>query len=200
MSLLLSHANAMGEAELKTGDVLLQSIPCYVCAMIEAEENAPFSHIGLVLKEGNQVSVLQSWLKVQALPLKTSLSFRKVNTQTRVLRAVDARGEEIQFDSAVFRAVFDQDFAGKSYDAAFLWNNADTLGEKYYCSEFVAKFLNRFLPIALKTKPMHYNQYRGDWIRYFRGTPPDGLPGISPADFDNSNLFKRVGEINYSPN
>jgi hypothetical protein len=199
LSLTLSDTRAFTAADLKSGDVLLQSIPCYVCSMIEIEEGAPYSHMGVVLKTSAGISLLQAWGKVQALPLAESLAIRKPHTNTLVLRAVNARGRELHLDTQKISDVFDHEFSNLSYDEAFLWDNRDASGEKLYCSEFAAKFLNRFLPIPIQPKAMHFNQYRDSWIHYFQGMPPDGQPGISPADFLHSPLFKTVGELSSNP-
>jgi hypothetical protein len=155
----------------------------------------PYSHIGVVLKNDQGISVLQSWADVEAMPLSASLALRKPNTNTLVLRAIDPDGNEIQFDESLLQNVFVKIFQGLSYDDAFLWDNYDSKGEKLYCSEFVTKFLNLFLPVPMPTKPMHYTHDRADWISYFQGAPPDGMPGVSPGDFVKSPLFKTVGEI-----
>lgn len=180
---------------LKTGDVLLQSVPCYVCALIELEEGSPYSHVGVVLREQNKVSVLESWSKVEKLSLATHLSYRKKNTRTLVLRPLDVWGRELKLNSEHVNNVFKTKYLGLDYDPGFLWNNENNHGQMLYCSEFAAKFLNEFLPRPILPKPMHFNSYREDWKKYFHGTPPDGAPGISPSDFPKSRLFKVVGEI-----
>jgi len=195
LTLFLRNAHALEIADLKSGDIILQSIPCYICALIELEEGAPYSHMGVVLKTETSLDVLQAWTSVEELPIQTTLSFRKPHTSTLVLRAIDPNGNEISFDTEKLAASFAKNFNGLSYDSDFLWNNTDAKGEKLYCSEFVTKFLNPFLPVAIPTKPMHFTHDRPDWITYFHGTPPDGQPGNSPADFSRSNLFKTLGEI-----
>jgi hypothetical protein len=56
--------------------------------------------------------------------------------------------------------------------------------------------MNHFLPVKFETKPMHFQKYRQSWIEYFKKTPPDGQPGISPADFARSPLLSPVGVLN----
>ena len=195
ISFLFSNAQAFSESDLKAGDLLLQSIPCYVCSLIEIEEGQPYSHIGVVLTKNKKISVLQSWQKVQALTLKDSLALRTPGSATLVLRAIDENERELKWDAKKLNTIFERDFAGLSYDEDFLWDNRDAIGEKLYCSEFVAKFINRFLPVQLSPQPMHFIHYRTDWISYFHGTPPDGKLGLSPSDFLESPLFKTVGEL-----
>ena len=190
------YANeGLSARDLKSGDVLLQSIPCHVCALIETEEGSNYSHIGVVLRKNKQTLVLQAWNQVLALPLSRSLQFRKSGTQTLVLRPIDKIGSEVKLNSRVLSLIFNKYFNGLSYDEAFLWNNRDGFGEKLYCSEFVAKFLNYFLPEKISPKSMHFTHRRDEWIQYFRGAPPDGQEGISPGDFARSPLFKQLGYL-----
>ncbi len=192
---LLSSAHAFDRSDLKTGDVLLQSLPCYLCSLIEIEEESAYSHTGVILKDSSGTYVLESWITIKKIPIEQYLSIRRKNTKTLVMRPIDQNGNEIYFRNRKVSRVFNRYFSGLNYDEAFSWSNADSKGELLYCSEFVAKFLDRFIPTPIPTKPMHFDQYREDWIKYFKGTPPDGQPGISPADLERSPLLKRIGEI-----
>ena len=188
-------ARALPRQDLKTGDVLLISLPCRLCSIIEAEEGAPFSHIGLVLMEGGRVTVLDSYHKVAQSPLEEFVKLAKPGSRPVVLRAVGPNRRFIEFDSSDVARRFHGNFEGLHYDSQFLWYNQDELGEKMYCSEFVAKFLSPYLSRPLSTKPMHYRVHREEWIKFFRGNPPDGLPGISPADFSRFPAFRNLGEL-----
>jgi hypothetical protein len=87
-------------------------------------------------------------------------------------------------------------FDGLKYDHDFLWNNLDENGEeKLYCSEMVTKLLQGFMGIEVGTRRMKFDRNRDQWIRYFRGNPPDGKIGNSPAVFEHSELFYVVGEL-----
>lgn len=183
---------------LKTGDILLQSVPCYLCSLIEIEENTPYSHLGIAIVEENRISILESWQKVERISLDEFLAKRKKGTETLVLRPRAFETANARVSAQSFLNAFDRWFAGKHYDDDFLWNNSDELGEKYYCSEFVAKFMNHFLPVSMPTKPMHFQKHRDLWIKYFRGNPPDGQPGVSPGDFERSPLFRNVGFLTLS--
>ena len=193
--LLPVDARAFSRADLLTGDVLLQSIPCYLCQMIEVEESSPYSHSGVVLREGNALSVLEAWNDVQKIPLSQYLALRKQNTFTQVLRPIVSNGKFLKLDSNELLKIYQEKFAGHHYDPAFLWNNHDAQGETFYCSEFTAKILNFVLPIPFEPKPMHFTHFRSDWIQYFQGNPPDGQPGISPGDFEKSPLLRVIGSL-----
>ncbi len=193
-----SRSRFIGKADLKTGDVILVTLPCQICSVIEAEEKAPFSHMGLVARDQGEVFVLDAYDRVRRSPLHTFLDMTKKGSLPLVVRAKGANGSAFEFQSKEFLERFSSRYEGLSYDSEFLWDNRDERGEKYYCSEFVAKFLNTYLPVTIQPKPMHYQVERDLWIKYFKGTPPDGKPGISPADFSRSPLFQKVGTLDAS--
>jgi len=190
LMLFMAKAQALS---LKSGDILLQSVPCYLCAAVEDEERSPYSHMGILVSDHGQWNVLEAWDQVQETPLDQFISRRRNDTQTLVLRTTN-QSRFRQLKSASLLSRF-QLFEGKNYDADFLWDNRDELGEKYYCSEFVAKFMNPYLRTPMPTKPMHYEVHREFWVNYFHGNPPDGKPGISPGDFERSPLFRPVGKL-----
>jgi hypothetical protein len=189
-----AHAhNDLGIHDLKSGDVILQSQACFVCQLIEEEENSPYSHIGVIVTpELGEPMVLESWGSVTNTPLSDFLARRKRNTRSMILRPHSQfKLSSVQANDLMARFV--NYFAGKTYDPEFLWNNRDENGELLYCSEFVAKFINPFLGNRLLPKAMHYERNRSAWMHYFKGTPPDGKPGISPGDFERSPLFHQIG-------
>ena len=191
-----AHAFAFGDVnvhDLRNGDVILQSQACFVCQLIEEEENSPYSHIGVIVTpEFGEPMVLESWGYVTNTPLSEFLARRKRNTRSLILRSQShLRLASVNAYELMDR--FGNSFAGKIYDPAFLWNNRDENGELLYCSEFVAKFINPFLGNKLLPKAMHYERNRSAWMHYFNGNPPDGKQGLSPGDFERSPLFNRIG-------
>jgi hypothetical protein len=186
-------ATDVGIHDLKSGDVILQSQACFVCQLIEEEENSPYSHIGVIVTptQGEPL-VLESWGYVTNTPLSEFLARRKRNTRSMILRPRSSfKLASIEANELMDRFV--NYFAAKTYDPEFLWNNRDENGELLYCSEFVAKFINPFLDYRITPKAMHYERNRSAWMHYFRGNPPDGKPGLSPGDFERSPLFQKIG-------
>jgi len=188
---LISNANAI---HLKSGDLILQSNSCYLCSLIEAEENSPYSHMGILVSDQGTWKILESWGSVRMSTLNDFLSRRKPKTNSLVLR-LNSPLKKSPMNSSTIISQFENNFSGLSYDSDFLWNNEDSKGEKLYCSEFIAKFLNPFLHFPIQTKAMHFDVNREHWINYFHGNPPDGKPGLSPGDFEKSPLFNKVGLI-----
>ena len=193
MALIAVSLNSAVQAStpLKTGDVLLLPVQCHLCQMIEAEEHTPYAHAGVVLIENQQPQILEAWDRVSKTPLANFLRRRKKNSHALLLRPITSQGAEVRIKHEALSALYDSEFKGHSYDRDFLWDNRDARGETLYCSELVAKLLNPFLPRPIPTKPMHYDQYREQWIQYFHGAPPTGKPGLSPGDFERSPLFKK---------
>jgi hypothetical protein len=190
-----ANSHAFPTSSLRSGDVILISLPCRICKVIEAEEGAPFSHMGVVLRYNRQMSVLDAYHDVREVPLQEFLKLRDPAAAPVILRAKTASGKSLSDSSFQMLIRFKLKFRGHSYDSEFLWDNQDEKGEKLYCSEFAAKFLNAYLPIPIEPKPMHFRVSRDDWIRFFQGPPPDGKLGISPADFYRSALFRNLGTL-----
>ncbi len=188
-------AEAIPRSDLKSGDVILISLPCRLCALIEDEDASPYSHIGVVLTDRTEPRVLDAFHKVASSPLDAFLKLARKGSRPVILRPVDRTSQDLNLDSDVLALRFRSLFEGLSYDSDYLWNNSDASGEKLYCSEFVAKFLNPFLPVPVPPGPMHFRVRREEWIRHFRGAPPDGMPGLSPGDFARSPAFRNLGEL-----
>lgn len=187
MGTLSLRSNGM---ELKTGDLILQSNPCFLCSMIELEEESPYSHVGVILRTKGKISVFESRGSVREVPLEDFLKSRRIQTSSLVLRSERL---ELTLDADEFIRRFQKHFEFHSYDPDFLWFNRDEKGEKYYCSELVVKLLSPELPLL--PKAMHFEKNREEWKRYFKGNPPDGEPGFSPGDFERSPYFRKVGFI-----
>ncbi len=184
-----AQAGEFSRSNLKSGDVLLQPLHCWTCSLIEAQENSIYSHIGIYLKIGGEDFVLEAWHEVKLTPLDEYLAKTQKDQKVRVRRF-----KEIRFSGPEVLVLVDE-FAGKTYDSNFLWDNEDEKGEMLYCSELVYKFFYSFYGDSLPIKRMNFNVHREQWIRYFRGTPPDGQWGNSPGDFEKSDLLKDMGEL-----
>ena len=173
--------------ELKTGDILLQPLHCWTCSLIEAQERSIYSHMGVYLKINDKDYVLEAFGKVQIISLADFLQKTQKDQDVLVKRF-----KNIKFDRDLLIANA-QAYTELEYDSDFIWDNYDVNGnEKLYCSELVYKLFDEFYE-GLPIKRMLYDINREHWIRYFRGDPPDGKWGNSPADFDKSDLLYPVG-------
>lgn len=179
--------------EFKTGDVLLLPLRCYLCKLIESETSSPYSHSAVIYRTPQgQLMVLQSLKNVHQLPLN---DFLKMKDPTRP--ALVLRPKQLLSSSEEIKKIFDQDFLGAEFDYQDLWNNRDQLGrEKYYCSEFVAKFLNRFIAHPIVGKPMNFDKNYSLWENVYDGHIPQGEWGISPQGLAESPELEAIGLLN----
>jgi hypothetical protein len=183
---LIAWIGTLEARELRAGDVLLQPMNCYLCRMIEQHENSIYSHMGLVVKAGASPLVAEASGDVHVLPLDKFLAKGDKARPVLVRRFIEQ--VEADWQEAV------RPYLGAAYDEDFLWDNVDAQGrELLYCSELVTKMFNAYLQTPFPTKIMRYDLNRQQWERYFRRSPPDGLPGNSPGDFEHSPLLESVG-------
>lgn len=190
--------------DLRTGDVILAHLNCFVCRAIEIEENSKYSHSGLVLKlTDNAPDVLESIHGVDRVSLKT---FRdRVNeeeTPILVLRPenfFETNSAEVSVQRARrWLKTFQEEYLGARFDSDYRWDNREELGaELYYCSEFIVKFLNRTEGLNLTPKAMHFDKLHDFWNQYFRGNIPYGEKGWSPEDFVRSPDFRVLGTLKH---
>lgn len=189
--------SSFASVRLQVGDILLQPLKCWSCALIEAEEETIYSHVGIIIAVEPEILVAEALNHVRVLPLATFNARTRKDSKLSVRRLVGRNAVNfLQKHQMHFRQLYQNSFHGLKYDHRFLWNDVDEFGnETLYCSEFVTKLIYQFLGIELPVKRMHFEKNREQWIRFFKGTPPDGMIGNSPGDLERSNLLYEVGLI-----
>lgn len=176
-------------ARYQAGDVILVSLPCYICSLIELEENSKFSHIGIINIENGQPVVYEARGSVKKTSMKSFLNLLKADRVIRIIRL------PMVFNAKELRYYFEEFYEGLDYDRGFLWNNFDEHNnEKLYCSELVYKMLSHFWDFTLKPKKMHFDQHPDIWFKYFKGNVPAGKMGLAPEDLNKSSEFSLVGD------
>ena len=184
--------------DLRVGDILLQPLYCWSCALIEAEENSIYSHMGIVVQVKPEVLVAESW---QSVTLTSLENFKKRTEKNQAILVRRYRketiSEDFEKDEVRLQALLKSEFLNLKYDPDFRWNNFDADGnEMLYCSEFVSKLLQAFLGIEGPIKRMVYKVNRDHWERYFQGRPlPIGEWGNAPGDYEKTELLYSVGEL-----
>lgn len=188
---------AQAAPTLLPGDILLQPLQCWSCSLIEEEENSIFSHVGVVVSIHPTVQVAEALGKVRALPLQAFVDRTEAGQSIRVLRLRSPRPLGLlQRASERLINTFQAEFEGLDYDHSFLWDNQGSNGsELLYCSELVAKLLDRAWGVQIPLKRMHFDKNPDLWRRFFKGPPPAGEWGLSPGDFERSELFDTVGDL-----
>lgn len=183
--------------ELKVGDVLLQPRDCWSCTLIEEQENSIYSHMGMVIQVEPTLKVIDALGTVKVQDYAAFDAGTQKDQKISVRRLVNEKAVQYMQDRKFeFMDYYLRMFDGLKYDHDFIWNNLDEEGyEKLYCSELITKLLQGFMGIEVATRRMKFDKNRDQWIRYFRGNPPDGKIGNSPAVFEESHLFYEVGEL-----
>ena len=188
----LMYPSALAAPALVPGDVLLQPLQCWSCSLIEEEEVSIYSHVGIVISTTPTVRVAEALGKVQALPLETFIARTEPGQSIRVLRLRSSK----LYNASGLAEAFESDFNGMGYDHQFLWNNLDSSNQELlYCSELIAKLLERTWGVHIPLKRMHFDRNPELWRRFFKGPPPAGEWGLSPADLERSPLFKTIGDL-----
>lgn len=164
-------------SELRSGDVLLISLNCYTCALIERSTKGPYSHSGLVLEIEGQWQVAQALGPVHLLALDKFLAQKRKGTKVALVRP------RYQFEREVLHSNF-LFFAGIPFDSDYLWDD-----EKLYCSEFIAKFFNALLPGSLGPRPIDYGEDDELWRNILGPRYNGGEPGNSPVSLLNDSFF-----------
>ena len=194
---LLFSLSGLASVELKVGDILLQPLKCWSCSLIEAEEETPYSHAGVVIAVEPEIIVAEALNTVRLLPLATFQARNKNIGKLSVRRLTNSKAVAyMQENQGKLLSMYQSWFHGAKYDHAFLWNNLDADGyEMFYCTEFITKLYQGFLGVELPVKYMHFQKNRDQWMKFFKGTPPDGKIGNSPGDFQRAENLYEVGEI-----
>lgn len=198
---LLPFFPARAQVDLRVGDILLLELPCYSCQRIAQETRSRFSHSGLILQnEHGELVVAESLNTVRVVGLQSFVN-RSTKGATVKLMRTDEWQESDTENSNQSRekkmwSVFQNQYNGLLFDHSFLWNQRDQWGrEMLYCSEFIAKFLNHFVARPLLPTPMDFSLHWDFWVKYFKGAPPQGELGNSPASFETSPGWFEVGEF-----
>jgi hypothetical protein len=198
--LFSSQGFALDRSELQTGDVVLLSLNCMECRMIESETDSAFSHSGvIVVDEAGVKRVAQSLGRVDHVSFADFTKNITPKTGVAVYRPREFKFfstfkiqnlEKSMFD------IFKSKYVGAPFDSKYEWNNFNAKGEELlYCSEFIAKFLDHFL--TQKTTPtlISYVKNYAYWYKYFKGAVPENELGNSPASFSRDDRFVFLGTI-----
>ena len=198
--LLSFNSFALTVNDLQTGDVVLLSLNCMECRVIESETNSLFSHSGIVvIDQDKKVTIAQS---LGSVALYSFADFTRNITPKTFVHVYRAR--EFKKLSAQQRlkleqnmlTVFNENYKGAPFDSKYIWDNYNVKGqEMLYCSEFIAKFIDNFLTEKTTPKIISYNKHYEYWFKYFKGDVPENELGNSPAAFSRDDRFEFVGTI-----
>ncbi len=197
---LSTNIFALTVNDLQVGDVVLLSLNCMECRVIESETHSLFSHSGVVIKDqDNSIKIGQSLGRVALFSFD---DFTRTITPETFVHVY--RPRELSKLSPLNRSileqkmlrVFNKKFLGAPFDSKYTWDNYNAQGEELlYCSEFIAKFLDNFLTEKTITQITSYNKHYDYWFKYFKGEIPENELGNSPAAFSRDERFEFIGTI-----
>ncbi len=193
--------------QAKIGDLLFQDIDCGpMCEAIEAVTHgyngANLSHVGLVVKKGDSLVVLEAVSDGILLTEYDDFISRSVDNEgnPKIVVGRLTRNMRHIIPEAVNNAL---KYLNTEYDYRFLIDN-----DTYYCSELlytVFKDANNGTPV-FNLAPMTFkipgsDSYYSIWEAYYNeiGMPiPEGLPGINPGGMScspNIKIVAKLGEV-----
>lgn len=198
MQVATTMSKGISRMELKTGDLLFTSHP--TCNLSQAIDQATqtggdthFSHIGIVEREEDMISVYHSTPKMGVCcePLDQFLHPEEKEVTVSVYRLKD------QYLKAVPQAIVTaRQFLGESYNHSFRLSDPG-----YYCSEFIYKIYSPDEVFSLN--PMTFkNPLTGEfipvWEEYYRQlgiSIPEGEPGCNPNGMAASEKLELLGGL-----
>lgn len=177
--------------EIEVGDVILISLNCYICQVIENETSSPYSHSAIVIAIDQQkIWVAQALGTVHELPLADFIKQARNQSTWSVYRSLQNLSPQA---SKSLGQNYILHFRGLGFDDQYLWNNTDGQGQELlYCSEFVTKLLNTVLPQPLLPSPLDFKKNWQIWQQYYGGKVPQGQMGNSPGSLTDPKFFKHI--------
>ncbi len=186
-------AKLTGEDELQTGDIIFQTSRSRQSKAIQHATKSTYSHCGMILKEGNNLVVLEAIQPVQRTPLASWIA-RGENGKFVVKRLVNSQNILTPEVLATIKRLGDG-YVGKKYDLTFEWSD-----EKMYCSELIWKLYKRAAGIEVGSlQKLGDFDLTGDLVariiseRYGKKIPTQETV-ISPAAIFESKVLKIVRE------
>lgn len=203
----VTDAAAQDVYEPHNGDLLFQDLDCGpYCTSIEkvteGVDGADFSHMGMVVMQGNQPYVYEAVSQgVVATPLNT---FLQRNTDAAGNPKVMVGRLNEQYQRLVSPAIRQaKNLLGHAYDEVYMDGD-----DKYYCSELVYeafKRANEGKPLFTLAPMTYIDPDTGAtfpiWKEYFasRGLEvPEGVPGINPGLMSRAS-FVNIAHRFYQP-
>lgn len=199
-ALVSTNVFSLTVSDLRSGDVVLLSLNCIECRVIESETNSLFSHSGVIVFDQDQkMKVAQSIGNVALFSYADFTRNITPGTFVHVYRAREFKSLSLTKKAMLEKSmldVFNEKYRGAPFDSKYIWNNFNAKGvELLYCSEFIAKFLDNFLTQKTEIDVISYSKHYDYWSRYFKGNVPENELGNSPASFSRDNRFEFIGTI-----
>ncbi|MDK2772308.1 YiiX/YebB-like N1pC/P60 family cysteine hydrolase [Flavobacterium haoranii] len=197
-ALLFANIVLAQKIELKTGDLIFQSMNCgELCEAInqvtEGYKGIDFNHMGMVVIENDSVFVLEaSGNSVKLTPYQTFTSYTDLPMYVGRVKK--------RFKKLIPEAVsFGKNQLGVPYDNEYIYNNG-----KYYCSELIYdcfKEANKepfFVLYPMTFKAPNSKEFFNVWAEYYKNLNieiPEGQLGCNPGGISTSKKIKILGTL-----
>lgn len=181
----LTAASASAAPALLNGDIVLLSMPCYECRLIEKTTGSDYSHAGIIrIDETGRARVVMA-----VAPRVVEVDLEWLSGQARLppkfLRAKTLEGRRLAYRAAIEA----QAFIGRRYDRDFVWGE-----DSLYCFELVGfAFLRANAGVEIfPARPMDFRPFEREWHHVLGHAPPQGELGLSARDFEDSPWLEEL--------
>jgi hypothetical protein len=172
--------------EPQEGDVVFQSLgPNELSAVIESATRSPYSHCGVVLREGDRWVVIEAVGPVKKTPLAVWVEQGRGRKYAAYRLTDGFRAKLPEFRREL------ESFLGKPYDIRYQWSD-----DAIYCSELVYKAFERATGESLgrrqKLGELDWQPHEEFIRRIERGGLPLEREMITPVALSNAPQLSRV--------
>lgn len=177
--------------EIKNGDIIFQTSLSAQSKAIQVATRSPYSHCGLIFKEGNDYFVYEAVQPVKRTALTTWIA-RGQNGKFVIKRLKNAEQVLTPVVAAQMKQIGDG-FKGKDYDLTFEWSD-----DRIYCSELIWKIYQRAAGIEIgKLQQLRDFDLTSKTVRQkmkerYGSKIPEDEPVISPGAIFNSELLVTI--------
>jgi len=185
---VFSKSTFVDKNQLKEGDIVFQSSQSKQCTAVQKATHSPYSHCGILLKQGDELMVFEAVQPVKFTPFNEWIK-RGQGNKYEVKRL--KKSDSILTKNILIKMEKEaQKYKDKNYDIYFGWND-----ELIYCSELVWKIYKNAVGVEVgklkKLKEFDLTSTEVKTImkqRYGNKIPYDETV-ISPSDiFESENL------------
>lgn len=179
--------------EAKSGDIIFQTSKSDQSHAIQLATDSKYSHLGIIIKEGNRVDVFEAVEPVKLTPIDEWIKRGKGGKF--VIKRLKNAEKLLSEDNLLLLKKTGKQFAGKHYDSQFRWDD-----NRIYCSELVWKMYKQALNIEIGQlqKLSDFNLKNPLVAKKLKERYGDKLPlnepVISPAAMFESELLETVME------
>lgn len=179
------------QGTFKEGDLIFQSSSSRQTKAIQLATHSDWSHVGIILRNNNELVVYEAVQPVKYTPLAVWLS-RSTNGIFAVKRLINS-DSVLNPDNINKLKIAAEKFIGKNYDIYFGWSD-----EKIYCSEYIWKIYKSVLNIEigklqkLKDFDLSDPEVKKIMEERYGNSPPLEEDVISPVSMYNSVNLRQI--------